>query len=237
MSPATLSLVAVNAGLGDPSSTRLLVDRLIEATADEFAGRPAAELSVEVIDLRDLAVDIARSLTTGFAVGDLRAALDAVHGAHGLIVATPVFNASYSGLFKSFFDLVDVDRMQGTPVLIGATGGSPRHSMVLDHAVRPLFSYLRAVVLPTGVYAAAEDWAGTSGDTALLSDRIRRAARELATAVRATENIAGVQVSVRGSEGSEADASSGGPFGEVARRSALEAAGIANFAKLLGDNH
>ncbi|NED60775.1 oxidoreductase, partial [Streptomyces sp. SID10244] len=178
-----MRVVAVNAGLGDPSSTRLLVDRLVDAVA-ERAVRDGPAVDVEVIDLRDLAVDVARSLTTGFAVGGVRAAVDAVHAADGLIVATPVFNASYSGLFKSFFDLVEVDRMQGVPVVIAATGGSPRHSMVLDHAMRPLFAYLRAVVLPTAVYAAAEDWAGTSGDTALLSDRIRRAATELVAALR-----------------------------------------------------
>lgn len=227
MTDSTVSLVAVNAGLGDPSSTRLLIDRLVDAAVDEFG---ADRVTVEVVDLRDLAVDIARSMISGFALGDARAAIARVHDADGLIVATPVFNASYSGLFKSFFDLVEVDRMQGKPVLIAATGGSPRHSMVLDHAIRPLFSYLRAVVVPTGVYAAAEDWAGTSGDTALLSDRVRRAAAELAAAMRAARpdlrTDRGAAVGDRTTAATAADAT----------RTALEAAGIANFAKLLGDN-
>ncbi len=222
MSAASLSLVAVNAGLGEPSSTRLLVDRLVDAVTGELAEFPIT-VEVAIVDLRDLAVDIGRSLASGFAVGAVREAVDSVQAADILIAATPVFNASYSGLFKSFFDLVAVDRMEGKPVLIAATGGSPRHSMVLDHAMRPLFSYLSAVVVPTAVYAAAEDWAGTSGDTALLSDRVRRAARELVTALRldtAREPAAHRRVTeVR----------------PPARETAAEAAGIANFARLLGE--
>ena len=122
----TPRIVAVNGGLGDPSSTRLLVDRIAEAVQ-----RRLRSAQVEVIDLRDLAVDIGASMTTGFAAGAVRDAVTAVESADALIVASPVFNASYSGLFKSFFDLVDVDAMAGKPVLIGATGGSPRHSICL----------------------------------------------------------------------------------------------------------
>ncbi|MYR08771.1 oxidoreductase [Gordonia sp. SID5947] len=222
----SIRVVAVNAGLGDPSSTRLLVDRLVDAVIED-AARDELAVDVEVIDLRDHAVDIARSLTTGFAVGDVRGAVDAVHRADGLIVATPVFNASYSGLFKSFFDLVEVDRMHGVPVVVAATGGSPRHSMVLDHALRPLFAYLRAMVVPTGVYAAAQDWAGTSDDTALLSDRIRRAATELVVAVRPGHPLSAAGAPVHGARADVHDGRGG--------QSAKEAAGIANFAKLLGE--
>lgn len=205
----TITLTVVNAGLGDPSSTRLLADRLTE----KFVAAVADRVAVTVLDLRDLAVDIANSTTSGFGIGGVGPALDAVYRADALIVATPVFNGSYSGLFKSFFDLVDVERMAGKPVLIGATGGSPRHSLVLDHALRPLFSYLRAVVAPTGVYAASQDWAGAGGDTAMLADRIRRAATELARAA-----------------GAGVPASSPEP---VEHRVAVEAAGISNFATLL----
>ena len=90
----------------------------------------------------------------------------------------PVFNGSYSGLFKMFFDALDKDSLAGTPVLIAAAAGSARHSLVLDHALRPLFAYLRAVVVPTGIFAATEDF-GSHG----LSDRITRAAAELAALV------------------------------------------------------
>ena len=164
-----MKLVVVSAGLSVPSSTRLLADRLAAATT----GRTSAQ--VEVVELRDLAVEIAHHLTNGFPGRRLAAALDAVTGADGLIVVTPVFSASYSGLFKSFFDVLDKDALAGKPVLIAATGGTARHSLVLEHALRPLFAHLRAVVAPTGVYAASEDW-GAEG----LPERIERAAGELA---------------------------------------------------------
>ncbi|MFE6335098.1 FMN reductase [Streptomyces sp. NPDC057798] len=164
-----MRLVVVSAGLSVPSSTRLLGDRLAAAAA----GRTGAE--IEVVELRDLAVEIAHNFTNGFPGRKLAAAQDAVTRADGLIVVTPVFSASYSGLFKSFFDVLEQDALAGKPVLVAATGGTARHSLVLDHALRPLFSYLKAVVVPTGVYAASEDW-GAQG----LDGRIERAAGELA---------------------------------------------------------
>ncbi|MCD7444496.1 FMN reductase [Streptomyces lincolnensis] len=165
-----MKLVVVSAGLSVPSSTRLLADRLAAAV-----GRRTDDVVVQVVELRELAVEIAQNFTNGFPGRALAAAIDAVTGADGLIVVTPVFSASYSGLFKSFFDVIDKDALAGTPVLIAATGGTARHSMVLDHALRPLFSHLKAVVVPTGVYAASEDW-GAAG----LDGRIERAAGELA---------------------------------------------------------
>ncbi|MEU3532699.1 FMN reductase [Streptomyces murinus] len=171
-----MKLVVVSAGLSVPSSTRLLADRLAAAVADRTA------VDTEVIELRDLAVEIAHQFTSGFPGKALAAAQDAVTGADGLILVTPVFSASYSGLFKSFFDVLDKDALTGKPVLIAATGGTARHSLVLDHALRPLFSYLRAVVVPTGVYAASEDW-GAAG----LPERIERAAQELAALMPKTE--------------------------------------------------
>ncbi|NDZ81657.1 FMN reductase [Streptomyces sp. SID10853] len=172
-----VKLVAVSAGLGRPSSTRLLADRLTQATAGALDGR---ETEVRVVEIRDLATAIANHLVTGFPDPVLRDAIDAVTGADGLIAVTPVFTASYSGLFKSFFDLIDNTALAGTPVLVAATGGTARHSLVLEHAMRPLFGYLRAVVVPTAVYAASEDW-GSDGDAdGSLPDRIERAGRELA---------------------------------------------------------
>ncbi|MGW6793044.1 FMN reductase [Streptomyces chartreusis] len=166
-----MKLVVVSAGLSVPSSTRLLGDRLAAAAVRAAAG----PVEVEVVELRDLAVEIAHNFTNGFPGRQLAAAIDAVTSADGLIVVTPVFSASYSGLFKSFFDVIEKDALAGLPVLIAATGGTARHSLVLEHALRPLFAHLRAVVVPTGVYAASEDW-GAEG----LNGRIDRAAGELA---------------------------------------------------------
>jgi FMN reductase len=93
-----------------------------------------------------------------------------------------VFSASYSGLFKTFFDVLDKDALIGTPVLLGATAGTARHSLAVEFAMRPLFAYLRAVPVPTGVFAATEDWAG-GGTDAALAGRVDRAAGELADLV------------------------------------------------------
>jgi FMN reductase len=171
------SLVVVSAGLSQPSSTRLLADQLAAATREELE-RNGVTVDVQVIELRDHAHDLMNHLLTGFPSTRLKEVIDAVAGADGLIAVTPIFNASYSGLFKSFFDVVDDTMLSDKPVLIGATGGTARHSLALEHALRPMFTYLHAVVMPTAVFAATEDWAGRTVDTALRG-RVRRAGREL----------------------------------------------------------
>jgi FMN reductase len=141
------------------------------------------EVEVDVIDLRDHAHDLTNMMLTGFATPDLTTAIDQVVEADGLIAATPIFSASYSGLFKTFFDVLEPDALAGKPVIIAATAGTARHSLALEHVVRPLFSYLRAVVVPTTVFAATEDWGAGSQAGDALSERIDRAARELARLV------------------------------------------------------
>lgn len=187
-----LRIVAVSAGLSSPSSTRLLADRLAAATRERLETDQDRPVEVRVIELRDLAVDIAGNLVSGFPSATLEEAIGAVTEADGLIAVTPVFTASYSGLFKSFFDLVENTALTGKPVVVAATGGTARHSLVLEHAMRPLFAYLRAVTLPTSVYAASEDW-GSSGDeyTEGLPARIRRAGGELAHAVTGGRAVSG----------------------------------------------
>ncbi|MEV6324569.1 FMN reductase [Nocardia sp. NPDC051787] len=171
-------IAVVAAGLSQPSSTRLLADRLATATGKVLANS-GADATFDVVELREHARDLADNLVTGFAAGALRAATDTVVTADGLIAVTPIFNASYSGLFKTFFDVLEPDSLSGMPALLGATGGSARHSLALEHALRPMFSYLRAVVAPTSVYAASEDWASADSDG--LSARMDRAATEFAT--------------------------------------------------------
>ncbi|MBU2669348.1 FMN reductase [Actinoplanes bogorensis] len=178
----TRNLVVVSAGLSQPSSTRLLADQLAAAVTAE------GDFTVTVIELRDLAHDIANHLLTGFPPGPLKEALDAVAGADGLIAVTPIFTASYSGLFKSFFDVVDKEALVDKPVLIAATAGTARHSLALEHALRPMFAYLHAVVVPTAVFAASDDWGADSAD-GLLGSRIRRAAGELAAEVARREPV------------------------------------------------
>ena len=176
------TLAVLSAGLSVPSSTRLLADRLTRASVDALAKRDV-DATVTVVELREHARDLADNLVTGFPNASLRAAVETVVGADGLIAVTPIFAASYSGLFKTFVDILDKEALIGRPVLIGATAGTARHSLALDHALRPLFTYLRAVVPPTGVFAAAEDWAGGDGTSPALAQRIERAADELADLV------------------------------------------------------
>lgn len=174
----TRRIVVVSAGLTVPSSTRLLADQLAEATRAQVTARGEA-LEVEFVELREVAGELAQFMVTGgIPTPRLTELREQVAAADGLVAVTPVFNGSYSGLFKMFFDAVDMYSLTGTPVLIAATAGSARHSLVLDHAMRPLFAYLRAVVVPTGVFAATEDF-GSAG----LADRISRAAAELASLV------------------------------------------------------
>jgi FMN reductase len=178
------SLVVVSAGLSQPSTTRLLADRLSVAV-DQHLRDEGIEPHLEVIELRDHAQDLTNHLLTGFPSPRLKAAIDAVVAADGLIAVTPIFSASYSGLFKMFFDLVERDGLAGKPVLIAATGGTVRHSLALEHALRPLFAYLNAAVVATGVYAATEDWGSGGAADGSLVQRIDRAARELSASMAA----------------------------------------------------
>lgn len=178
---AARTVAVVSAGMGQPSSTRMLADQLAAATREALAGRgvPAA---LPVVEVREHAHAVVDHTLTGFAPAGLEPVMNTLTGADALIAVTPTFNAAYSGLFKALFDLLPEDALAGVPVLIAATGGTARHSLVLDHALRPLFSYLRAVVVPTGVFAGPEDWAGGAAEGP-LRERIVRAAGELADEV------------------------------------------------------
>jgi FMN reductase len=177
----TRTLAVVSAGLSVPSSTRLLADRLTAGTVDALTERGVTP-TVQVVELREHARDLTDNLLTGFPDESLRGAIETVVDADGLIAVTPIFSASYSGLFKTFFDVLDRDALVAKPVLLGATAGTARHSLALEFAMRPLFAFLRATVAPTAVFAASEDWAG-GGTSRALGERVRRAAGELADLV------------------------------------------------------
>ncbi|HSK24682.1 MAG TPA: FMN reductase [Egicoccus sp.] len=175
----TRTLAVVAAGVGQPSSTRLLADRLAQATTAAVRER-GDDVVLEVVELRELAHDLTDNVLTFFASERLQAAKDTVAGADGVIAATPIFSASYNGMFKDFFDVLDTDSLAGVPVLVAATAGTARHSLALEHALRPLFAYLKATVVPTAVFAASEDW-GSGGEVdGGLATRIDRAAGQLA---------------------------------------------------------
>jgi FMN reductase len=180
------TIAVVSAGLGTPSATRLLADRLAEATRRALADQ-GLDAELRVIEARDHARDLTDNLLTGFPSPGLEAAIASVTAADGVIAVTPIFSGSFSGLFKTFFDVLERDALAGMPVVVAATAGSARHSLALDHALRPLFAYLGAAVVPTGVFAAAEDWGGSvdPDEGGALADRIEAAGRELATALAA----------------------------------------------------
>ena len=173
----TFTVAVVSAGLSQPSSTRLLADRLADAVGAHVKAA-GGDVLVEVVELRPLAHALADNLVTGFPPPELEAAITAVTSADALVAVTPVFTASYSGLFKTFFDVLDKDALAGKPTLVAATAGTARHSLVLEHALRPMFAYLRAVVVPTAVFAATEDFGDTTSGQ--LQERVDRAAGELA---------------------------------------------------------
>jgi FMN reductase len=173
MSNQTFSLVVVSAGASDPSSTRMLADRTADRAA-ALAARRGNSVTVSVIELRELAADIATALTSQLVTPKLRQAITVLGEADGIIAATPVYKAGPSGMFTSFFDVLDNDLLIAKPVVLAATAGTARHALVADEVMRPMFAYLRTLTAPTSLFAAPEDWSDPA-----LAARIDRAALEL----------------------------------------------------------
>lgn len=177
--PAPLRLVALTGGISLPSTTRTLSDLLVERAVAhlEADGR---RVEVRTVEARDVAEDATTAMVLGLRTPALVDALRAVEEADLLVVTTPVFRGSYSGILKTVVDLLDADALAGTPVLLGATGGSPRHTLVIDQALRPLLAFLGAVSVPVGVYASTGDWSPERYAAPWLEERADRAARGLA---------------------------------------------------------
>ena len=185
--PRTYRLLALTAGLSTPSSTRMLTDQLSREAAAAL-GRDGTEVEVRTVELREYAHDITDALLTRFPNERLSMVIEQVRAADAVIAVTPVFNVGPSGLFKTFFDAVDIELWKGKPVLLGATAGTARHSLAIDYAIRPMFSYLKSEMVPTAVFAASADFgADTEGqaDEQPLTVRVRRAAAELAAMLSA----------------------------------------------------
>ncbi|OZM83159.1 CE1759 family FMN reductase [Pseudonocardia sp. MH-G8] len=174
-----IRLVVVSAGVSEPSSTRMLADR-VAGKALEVLRRGGSDATASVIELAPVAGDIARAVVSGHLDGPVQEAVDRIAAADGLVVSTPVYKAGVSGLFKSFVDVLDDDLVIATPVVLAATAGSERHAMVVDDQLRPLFAFLRALPVPTSLFAAPGDWASPA-----FTRRIDRAAAELAHLVDA----------------------------------------------------
>jgi FMN reductase len=171
--PAPYRLVVVSAGTSDPSSTRLLADR-VAGRVTALAEQRGARVAISVIDLRELANEISTALVSQLTGPKLRKAIEALGEADGIVASTPIYKAGASGLFVSFFHVLDNDLLIAKPVVLAATAGTARHALVVDEQMRSLFAYMRTMTVPTSLFAATEDW----GDPA-LNKRIDRAALEL----------------------------------------------------------
>lgn len=173
MNNETFKVVVVSAGTGDPSATRLLADRVTQRVAALAATR-GNSVTTSVIELREIAAGITTALTSQLITPKLQKAIDALGAADGVIAAAPVYKAAASGLFTSFFHVLDNDLLIAKPVVLAATAGTARHALVADDQMRSLFAFLRTMTAPTSLFAAPEDWSD-----AALNKRIDRAALEL----------------------------------------------------------
>jgi FMN reductase len=167
------TLVVVTAGTSDPSSTRMLADQLAQRVTD-LASRRGREVTTRVIDLRELATEITTAMVSQLVGPKLQQAVATLGEADGIVASTPVYAAGASGLFTSFFQVLDNDLLIAKPVVLAATAGTARHALVVDEQLRSLFAYLRTTVVPTSLFAAPEDWSDPA-----LAKRIDRAALEL----------------------------------------------------------
>lgn len=169
----TRTIIGLSGNLDRPSKTRALVETAVATAASRFEAVGA------VYDL----ADFGPSLGTARRVDDLsptaRSALDVILSANALIVASPVYKGSYTGLFKHLFDLIEPQAIAGKPVLLAASGGGDRHALVIEHQLRPLFGFFEAQTLPIGVYAADRDFSNGQPSSPALEDRLGRAVEQL----------------------------------------------------------
>lgn len=171
------TLTVITAGLSTPSSTRKVADRIADSVTAAVSSR-GESLKVHTVEVAELTNDLARVMTTGMSSPRLDDVKRTLTDSDGLVAVTPIFKASYSGLFKMFFDVLDTDALNGMPTIIAATAGTARHSLVLEYSLRPLLVYMRADVVPTSLFAATEDFGGLAGED--FRARADRAAGELA---------------------------------------------------------
>lgn len=164
-----LRIVAVSGGLQRPSKAAALAEHLLDLIVDAF---PCEQ---RLVELGQLAPQLAGAVWRSQLPDTVEQALAAVEQADVLVVATPVYRGSYTGLFKHFFDFIHQDALVDKPVLLAATGGSERHALVIDHQLRPLFSFFQARTLPLGVYATDPDFADYRLQNEALIERARLA--------------------------------------------------------------
>jgi len=165
-----IKVVAVSGGTYRPSRTLVLTQAVLDALGEQLP------MEARLIELADIARPLGAALSRQELSAELEATLREIESADLLVVASPVYRGSYPGLLKHLFDLVDMNALIDTPVLLAATGGSERHALVLDHQLRPLFSFFQSLTLPIGVYASEADFANYQITSEALRTRIQLAA-------------------------------------------------------------
>ncbi len=176
---AALNVIAVAGSSYRPSRTLVLAEELLAQLAEQL-GRDGHAVNSQVIELGSIARSVGGALSRSELPADVEAQVKAIENADLLIVASPVYRGSYPGLLKHLFDLVDMNALIDTPVLLAATGGSERHALVIDHQLRPLFSFFQALTLPVGVYASEADFTDYRVSNELLNARIQLAVERAA---------------------------------------------------------
>lgn len=169
----TRTIIGVSGNLDRPSKTRALVQTAVATAASRFEALGA------VFDLADFGPSLGTARRAADLAPPARSALDVILSADALVVASPVYKGSYTGLFKHLFDLIDPEALRDKPVLLAATGGGDRHALVIEHQLRPLFGFFEARTLQTGVYASERDFVSGQPASSALTDRLERAVGQL----------------------------------------------------------
>jgi FMN reductase len=174
------SIVGISGNLTRPSKTRSLVGEIVRQAASRVAA------ATELYDVIDAGPQLGATVLRAHAPVALDRVYSAIERADGLVVASPVYKASYTGLLKHLFDLIDPKVLEGRPIVVAATAGSDRHALVIEHQFRPLFAFFRANVLPVGIYATNSDFGADGEPNKALIERIAPAAEQLAAALAAS---------------------------------------------------
>jgi FMN reductase len=161
-----LRVVAVSGSLHAPSKTTALVREVLASLGSRLP------IEAHIIEVVDIGPEFAGALTRDQLPDSVEQELRRIEAADLLIVASPVYRASFTGLFKHLFDFVGQYALVDTPVLLVATGGSDRHALIIEHQFRPLFGFFQALTLPIGIYANNSDFTNYTVSSLELHERI-----------------------------------------------------------------
>jgi FMN reductase len=183
----SLNIVAVVGNTSARSRTKVLAETIVGALTRALDER--VHLRLQVLEIADLAPHIGTALAPSQLGAEGAAAIRAIETADLIVAVTPVHKGSYSGLFKHLFDLVDHEALVGRPILLAANGGSHRHALVVDHQLRPLFAFFRALAVPSAIYAAEADYVDYTIEPGPLRERIDEAVAQAVTLLLARQSV------------------------------------------------